>query len=140
MAVVLIDLDHFKDVNDTHGHLAGDRVLHEVATAMGVELRGHDLLGRFGGEEFVAFLEGPTADQTAEISERLRQRIASIAITDTTAVTGSIGVAYCTQPRQASLTNLLEVADTALYKAKAGGRHRVDLTHVNAPIHGRTRQ
>ncbi len=140
VAVVLIDLDRFKDVNDTHGHLVGDRVLREVATVLGVELRGHDLLGRFGGEEFVAFLEGPTADQTAAISERLRHRIASIAITDTTVVTGSIGVAHCTQPRQASLPDLLQVADTALYRAKADGRNRVAITHVGTPIPGRARQ
>jgi len=130
VAVVLIDLDHFKNVNDTHGHLAGDRVLRGVATALGVELRGHDLLGRFGGEEFVAFLEGPTAEQAVEISERLRHCIASITISETPSVTGSIGVAYCTPPRQANLVDLLQVADTALYQAKAGGRNRVDITHI----------
>ncbi len=130
VAVVMIDLDHFKNVNDTHGHLVGDRVLHEVATTLGVELRGHDLLGRFGGEEFVAFLEGPTAEQAVEISERLRHCIASITTTDTPSVTGSIGVAYCTPPRQANLADLLQVADTALYQAKAGGRNRVDITHI----------
>ncbi len=130
VAVVMIDLDHFKNVNDTHGHLVGDRVLHEVATTLGVELRGHDLLGRFGGEEFVAFLEGPTAEQAVEISERLRHCIASITTTDTPSVTGSIGVAYCTPPRQANLADLLQVADTALYQAKAGGRNRVDISHI----------
>ncbi len=130
VAVVMIDLDHFKNVNDTHGHLAGDRVLCRVADALGVELRGHDLLGRFGGEEFVAFLEGPTAEQTVEISERLRHCIASITTTATPSVTGSIGVAYCTPPRQANLADLLQVADTALFQAKAGGRNRVDITHI----------
>jgi len=130
VAVVMIDLDHFKNVNDTHGHLVGDRVLCGVADALGVELRGHDLLGRFGGEEFVAFLEGPTAEQAVEISERLRHCIASITTTDTPSVTGSIGVAYCTPPRQANLADLLQVADTALYQAKAGGRNRVDITHI----------
>jgi len=130
VAVVMIDLDRFKNVNDTHGHLVGDRVLCGVADALGVELRGHDLLGRFGGEEFVAFLEGPTAEQAVEISERLRRCIASIATTDTPSVTGSIGVAYCTPPRQANLADLLQVADTALYQAKADGRNRVDITHI----------
>ncbi len=130
VAVVMIDLDHFKNVNDTHGHLVGDRVLREVADALGVELRGHDLLGRFGGEEFVAFLEGPTAEQAVEISERLRHCIASITITDIPSVTGSIGVAFCTPPRQANLADLLQVADTALYKAKAAGRNRIDITHI----------
>ncbi len=130
VAVIMIDLDHFKNVNDTHGHLVGDRVLREVADALGVELRGHDLLGRFGGEEFVAFLEGPTAEQAVEISERLRHCIASITITDIPSVTGSIGVAFCTPPRQANLADLLQVADTALYKAKADGRNRIDITHI----------
>jgi diguanylate cyclase (GGDEF)-like protein len=130
VAVVMIDLDHFKDINDTHGHLVGDRVLCRVADALSVELRGHDVLGRFGGEEFVAFLEGPTAKQTVDISERLRHCIASITTTDTPSVTGSIGVAYCTPPRHATLADLLQVADTALYEAKAGGRNRVDITHI----------
>ncbi len=134
VAVVMIDLDHFKQVNDTHGHLVGDRVLHEVATALGVELRGHDLLGRFGGEEFVAFLEGPSATAAAEISERLRHRIASLTSTDTVVVTASIGVAYCTHTRSATLTDLLQVADTGLYEAKSAGRNRVGITHLAAPI------
>jgi len=132
VAVIMIDLDHFKRVNDTHGHLAGDRVLREVATTLGVELRGHDLLGRFGGEEFVAFLEGPSAEQATEISERLRHRIASLDITDAPVLTASIGVAHSIRTHQTNLADLLQVADTALYAAKSAGRNRVDITHVAA--------
>ncbi len=132
VAVILIDLDHFKRINDTHGHLAGDRVLREVATTLDAEMRGHDLLGRFGGEEFVAFLEGPSAEQAAEISERLRQRIAAITVADAPNVTASIGVAHCSRTQDANLADLLQVADTALYAAKSAGRNRVDITRVAA--------
>ena len=140
VAVVMIDLDHFKDVNDTHGHLAGDKVLCEVADALRVELRGHDLLGRFGGEEFVAFLEGPTLEHATDISERLRQRIATLTTIDALVVTGSVGLAHCTQARNTSLEDLLHMADIALCKAKSAGRNRVDIAHVDAQTPGRARQ
>jgi len=108
-------------------------VLREVATTLDVEMRGHDLLGRFGGEEFVAFLEGPSAEQAAEISERLRQRIAALSVADDAPnVTASIGVAHCSRPQDANLADLLQVADTALYAAKSAGRNRVDITRVAA--------
>lgn len=80
--------------------------------------------------------QGPTAEQTVEIAERLRHCIASITTTDTPSVTGSMGVAYCTPPRQANLADLLQVADTALYQAKVGGRNRVDITLTHRLIDG----
>jgi len=116
-----------KDVNDTHGHLAGVKVLCEVADALRVELRGHDLLGRFGGEEFVAFLEGPTLEHATDISERLRHRIAALTTIDALVVTGSVGLAHCTQARNTSLEDLLHMADIALCKAKSAGRNRVGM-------------
>ena len=75
-AILLIDLDHFKNVNDTHGHLAGDVVLKEVAEILVRELRGYDAVGRYGGEEFIALLPGVSGSAAAAIGERLRDRIA----------------------------------------------------------------
>lgn len=126
VSVVLVDLDHFKRVNDTHGHLVGDRVLREVASALRVELRGHDLLGRFGGEEFVALIEGPSLHQVTEIAERIRLCIAATTIADTP-VTASVGVAHCPRPHGVGVEQLLEVADSSLYTAKRAGRDRVDI-------------
>lgn len=133
VAVVMIDLDYFKEFNDTHGHLAGDRALQQVAAALAVEVRGHDILGRFGGEEFVVFLEGPSAEEAAKISERLCQSIAALTTAITPGVTASVGLAHCGQTRHAKLADLLHVADTALYAAKSAGRNRVDVIHVGAP-------
>jgi len=121
-AVLLIDLDHFKLINDTHGHLAGDDALRAVATALTSELRGHDLIARYGGEEFAVFL--PTADPQAAITvaERVRSRIAHASTAP--AMTASIGVAHYPQ-HGTVVPNLFAVADAALYDAKGSGRNRV---------------
>ncbi|WP_127784417.1 GGDEF domain-containing protein [Rhodococcus sp. X156] len=126
VSVILIDLDHFKLVNDNHGHLVGDRVIREVAGVLRVELRGHDLLGRFGGEEFVVLLEGPTLRQATEIAERIRACIPASSIAGTP-VTASVGVAFCPRPHGVTVEQLLEVADTSLYAAKRAGRDRVEI-------------
>ena len=128
LAVAIADIDHFKAVNDTHGHLAGDAVLAAVSAAMRDLLRDCDLCGRFGGEEFALLLPRTTAAQALEITERIRQGISQLAIPrDGTAairVTISIGVAVPSQaPR--TLDDLLAAADHALYQAKRSGRDRV---------------
>ena len=128
LAVAIADIDHFKAVNDTHGHLAGDAVLAAVSAAMRDLLRDCDLCGRFGGEEFALLLPRTTAGQALEITERIRQRISQLAIPrDGTAairVTISIGVAVPSQGRR-TLDDLLAAADHALYQAKRSGRDRV---------------
>ncbi len=128
LAVAMADIDHFKAVNDTHGHLAGDAVLAAVAAAMRDLLRDCDLCGRFGGEEFSLLLPHTTAAQALEITERIRQGISQLAIPrDGTAairVTISIGVAVPGQARR-TLDDLLAAADHALYQAKRRGRDRV---------------
>ena len=128
LAVAMADIDHFKAVNDTHGHLAGDAVLAAVSAAMRDLLRDCDLCGRFGGEEFVLLLPRTTAAQALEITERIRQGISQLAIPrDGTAairVTISIGVAVPSQARR-TLDDLLAAADHALYQAKRSGRDRV---------------
>ena len=128
LAVAIADIDHFKAVNDTHGHLAGDAVLAAVSAAMRDLLRDCDLCGRFGGEEFALLLPRTTAAQALEITERIRQEISQLAIPrDGTAairVTISIGVAVPSQARH-TLDDLLAAADHALYQAKSSGRDRV---------------
>ena len=128
LAVAIADIDHFKAVNDTHGHLAGDAVLAAVSAAMRDLLRDCDLCGRFGGEEFALLLPRTTAAQALEITERIRQGISQLAIPrDGTAairVTISIGIAVPSQARR-TLDDLLAAADHALYQAKSSGRDRV---------------
>jgi diguanylate cyclase (GGDEF)-like protein len=128
LAVAIADIDYFKAVNDTHGHLAGDAVLAAVSAAMRDLLRDCDLCGRFGGEEFALLLPRTTAAQALEVTERIRQGISQLAIPrDGTAairVTISIGVAVPSQARR-TLDDLLAAADHALYQAKRSGRDRV---------------
>jgi diguanylate cyclase (GGDEF)-like protein len=133
--VLVLDLDHFKAVNDTHGHLAGDQVLAAVAGALRAEVRDRDLVGRFGGEEFVVLLAGPAAGATAEleaVAERIRRRVADLRVEIPTpdgpltvsGLTVSIGVAVAPADG-ADLRTLLQIADTALYAAKRAGRNVV---------------
>ena len=126
-AVLLADIDHFKRVNDTYGHLAGDELLAAVAATLVRHVRGCDVLGRFGGEEFVAILPGAGEQEACWIAERLRERVRATAIPslggDVT-ITVSIGVAALGRDG-AGLFELLAAADAALYRAKEGGRDRV---------------
>ena len=126
--IIMMDLDFFKHINDSHGHQAGDEVLHSTAQCFQSGLRDGDILGRYGGEEFVALL--PSADLPAviQIAERLRQQIENLVIPfgeQKITVTASFGVhAYCGN-RDTSLDELLSIADQALYQAKNSGRNRV---------------
>jgi diguanylate cyclase (GGDEF)-like protein len=125
-AVLLLDLDHFKRVNDTHGHQAGDAVLHHMARTLQRNLRGRDsLLGRYGGEEFVLLLPATSLEQAQALAERLRAALEACPLDSDIgpiAVTTSIGVAA---DIDATLERLLARADAALYRAKAAGRNRV---------------
>lgn len=127
-AVLLLDIDLFKAVNDTYGHLVGDQVLVAVAQALTGELREGDLLGRFGGEEFAVLL--PTADDAEArfAAERLRSRVAGLRVTNADAgaiaVTISVGAAV-TNAAGLTVADLLAAADAELYRAKAAGRNRV---------------
>jgi len=136
LAVAIADIDHFKAVNDTYGHLAGDAVLAAVSAAMQDLLRDCDLCGRFGGEEFALLLPRTTAAQALEIIERIRQGISQLAIprdgTAAVRVTISIGVAVPSQARR-TLDDLLAAADHALYQAKRSGRDRV-VIHADTQV------
>jgi len=132
LAVVMVDIDHFKKVNDTCGHLAGDQVLAAVARAMVGQLRPCDVAGRFGGEEFAVLLPDAT-EATARLgAERLRSSIAATRPLPGGAlrVTVSVGVAVAAPVRE-DQQELVAAADAALYRAKQAGRNRVQL----APSH-----
>jgi len=139
LAVAMIDIDHFKSVNDTYGHLAGDAVLASISAAMRGMLRDYDLVGRFGGEEFTILLPHTLSSEAREIAERLREKLAMIVtpVTDGTEnvplrVTVSIGVASLQASRR-DLDELLAAADAALYQAKQSGRNATCLVPDPAP-------
>jgi diguanylate cyclase (GGDEF)-like protein len=132
VALALVDIDHFKLVNDTYGHLVGDRVLKAIAEALTSQSRDYDRTGRFGGEEFVLLLAQTTEGDACNIAERLRGYVASLAIpTDdrldapTVKVTISIGVTAMARGHSFELTDLLAAADSAMYAAKQAGRNQV---------------
>ena len=136
LAVALIDIDHFKAVNDSFGHLAGDRALRTVARALAIPLREYDLVGRFGGEEFALLLPQTKAPDAYRIAERIRTHIGSMPITvsddaDAEPVRLSISIGVAALGAQwdstsgAQLTELLAAADRALYQAKRDGRNQV---------------
>jgi diguanylate cyclase (GGDEF)-like protein len=129
LSVIIVDLDHFKRVNDTHGHLAGDEVLRQAARIIKNALRTEDFVGRYGGEEFVVVARGTSASQAVELAERLRRAMADAPIRfeqESIAVTMSAGVASladCTPGKDRQ--SLLSSADERLYSAKDTGRNRV---------------
>jgi diguanylate cyclase (GGDEF)-like protein len=129
LAVLLFDIDHFKAVNDAHGHEAGDQVLIRVAALVRDELRDGEILARHGGEEFVVMPTYCQLEQACALAERLRLAIASAPLTladgQLLRVTASFGVASATGPA-AALDDLLHAADLALYSAKRKGRNRVE--------------
>jgi len=126
-AVLFIDIDHFKDINDTLGHAVGDAVLKRVGRGLRDRLRRGDLLARYGGEEFVALLSDTDLDAALRVAETLRRRIATLdfdSLTGGLPVRVSIGVAQLSSDRM-SATSLVSAADAAMYEAKRQGRNRV---------------
>ncbi len=126
-SLLLLDIDHFKSVNDSHGHAVGDEVLRCVASACRDILRASDRIGRYGGEEFIVMLPETNGDGAADIAERLRAAVAAAAIvtdTGTLRVTTSVGVAQV-DSTHGSLQDTISLADAALYDAKHAGRDRV---------------
>ncbi len=132
LSVVMVDIDHFKRVNDDHGHLIGDEVLRQVAGALQLVLRKNDTLGRFGGEEFLVVLPGIGDGEARVVAERCRVAVAALDFGVPSVredhgrlkVTASFGIATL-PPVYATVETLLDVADAALYEAKRGGRNRV---------------
>ncbi len=126
LSVFMFDLDYFKSVNDTYGHLCGDQVLREVSRLVRDSMRQGDILARYGGEEFIAILPETGRTKAMELANRLRSRIAKLSIPfnqTTIRVTASFGVAELVP--NTDISRVIEDADTMLYKAKRNGRNTV---------------
>jgi two-component system, cell cycle response regulator len=132
LSAMMLDIDHFKTINDTHGHDAGDAVLVELARRLGGSLRQVDRLARFGGEEFVVVAPGIGLPAALDLAERLRSRVAGEDFMVVGRVTVSIGVA-AHQPGEGA-ESLVKRADEALYRAKAGGRNKVEPAASPQPL------
>ena len=147
VAAMVLDLDHFKRLNDAHGHAAGDAVLRAVAASLTASVRPTDVLARTGGEELVVLGLVGDPDEAARLAERLRTAVANTRTADGHAVTASIGVAL-TRPVDAEdatdeLWRLVDRADAAMYEAKQQGRDRVAsmwVPRARAPLRGRERR
>jgi diguanylate cyclase (GGDEF)-like protein len=132
LSIAIVDVDEFKRINDSHGHLVGDHVLAEIARRLRTAIRGGDVLVRYGGEEFLAVLPKANAGRAWEVGERMRQRVSEtvIEVTDgpRIAITLSVGVAELRYtPTMETAHQLTDRADTALYSAKRHGRNRVEV-------------
>ncbi len=126
--ILMVDIARFKSINDTYGHLVGDDVLREAAHRLVSNVRSYDLVGRYGGEEFLVILPNCCLDCASARAERLRKLIAELPVETREAVvhvTMSGGVAASVQTASSDLNTLLKAADKALYAAKAGGRNQV---------------
>ena len=128
--LIMADIDHFKRINDTLGHAAGDEVLKEVARRLKMDLRPYDVVGRYGGEEFLTILPGCDLSNGARRANEIRCLVAKDPILTpfgTTSVTVSMGVAVTSPARDHSVEDLLHEADVSLYAAKKNGRNRVEV-------------
>jgi len=140
ISLLMIDIDHFKNVNDTFGHATGDLAIRAVATACGSELRNSDLIGRIGGEEFCILLVETELEKACGVAERLRGLVQDIRLTAddgrTVGLTASIGVAGLRHGEH-DLPDLMARADKALYQAKNAGRNRVECHENSDPASAR---
>lgn len=130
LAIIMGDLDHFKRVNDTYGHVAGDAVLVEVANRMKKSIRLYDAIGRYGGEEFLILLPGCREDEALIIGNRILNKVQSQPIVfkdNAIAVTISLGLAFKKKGEPGRLIDMVQAADTALYQAKQNGRNRLEI-------------
>jgi len=124
--ILMIDIDHFKSVNDTHGHLTGDVVLKEVGRRINESVRSYDFVGRYGGEEFLVVLSNCTTDQLREVAERTRCAFTQTPIsTDAKDLRVTVSIGGVVAPSEIWDLELLSAADSALYEAKRTGRNRV---------------
>jgi len=140
LGVVMADLDHFKQINDTYGHPAGDAVLREATRRLQSAVRTYDSIGRYGGEEFLVVVPGADEASALQQAERLRASIskAPIEVDQSSAIplTISLGVTAPAEPEASNLESLLRAADLALYEAKRKGRNRVEMASAEGVVDG----
>lgn len=133
VAVLLVDVDHFKQVNDSHGHMAGDRVLIAIAAAIRASIRQGDIFGRIGGEEFALVLPRITRHEAAGVADRMRQAVDNLVIVldsnQIQHVTLSVGVAFAPSGAP-EIFEMVSLADRAMYDAKRAGRNRIEICEV----------
>ena len=130
LVLVMFDIDHFKKVNDTHGHQAGDLVLSEISTLLTGALRAEDVFARYGGEEFAVICRGTDLTQASIVGERMRKAVEKHRFVHEGTpipVTISVGIAGLPDPAVKDATDLVARADKALYQSKHGGRNRVTI-------------
>lgn len=132
LAVLMVDLDHFKQINDTWGHGVGDDVLKLAASALKETVRNTDFVGRYGGEEFLVVLPGLDQEHAKRLSERIREAIADIEYcvesgNQQLSITASLGLCCCSERNKISASDLIRLADMALYRAKDTGRDRLEV-------------
>ena len=127
LTAFMIDIDHFKQVNDTYGHLAGDRILIAVAQSLVRSLRPSDMPVRFGGEEFSVFLPGTTEENAKVIAERIRRNVENMSITlhDESIIQVTVSIGFAERIENDTVASLIDRADKALYHAKENGRNRI---------------
>ncbi len=134
ISIVMIDVDHFKRVNDTIGHGGGDAVLQDIAYLIRKEMRSFELAYRLGGEEFVVLLPGANIDQACSLADRLRQAVEEMRFAEGADVTISCGVSGSAEGAPFDFEALFAEADAALYEAKRDGRNRVARPHLVSPV------
>lgn len=133
-AIALIDIDHFKVINDTYGHVAGDIVLRQLSKILRQNLRSGDLIGRYGGDEFCVILPDAPLDQAAELMEALRARFGALGYEQNPALQVSLSIGLAAfSPDLRDAVNWLDAADQALYEAKTSGRNRVSCQPGDLP-------
>ncbi len=135
LSIVMFDIDHFKRINDSMGHAAGDEVLKEVSRRLKMDLRPYDVVGRYGGEEFLIILPGCELAVGARRADEIRNLVAKDPICTplgTTSATVSMGVTVTSPGRDHSVSDLLHEADVSMYAAKKNGRNRVELFSATA--------
>ena len=129
LSLIILDIDHFKNVNDQYGHLQGDLVLQKVAQLLQKELRNYDIAARYGGEEFIAVLPDAALEEAVFVANRMRTSVQSTKFSgelSQTALTISLGVAQFSKEGCTTEDGFIKLADDALYRAKANGRNRVE--------------
>ena len=134
--LLLLDIDLFKNINDSYGHDAGDLVLKDIAAVLKEDLRDIDIIARWGGEEFIIFLPDTSPERGMQVAERIRKKLAEASVStgaDILRITASIG-GFCIMPEQGlSYEDSYKVADEMLYRAKGSGRNRVIIYNMDAP-------